>query len=141
LIVLGCMDNNFNFMRKISKYIVIFCLALLFFPGHVFSFDFSADSGLNSAAKKTGHSDLKIFKDSSSIESSVGLIIQTIISFIGVVFVILLVYGGILWMTAKGNDQQVDKAKKIIVESIIGLFVVVSAYAISILVISAFNFQ
>jgi len=63
------------------------------------------------------------------------------LSFLGVIFVVLIVYGGILWMTAMGNDQQVDKAKKIITESIIGLVIVVLAYSISFLVIKSFNFQ
>ncbi len=127
-------------MKNIKEKIILFLFSFLI-PFNVDAFDFSKNTGLSSAGEKTGHSGLKIFKDSQSIESSVGTIIQAIISFVGVIFVILLVYGGVLWMTARGNDQQVDKAKKIIVESIIGLFVIVSAYSISVLVINSFNFQ
>lgn len=125
---------------------LIFLLFFLFAPTFVLAqgdgYNFLGDSGLNIAAEKTGHTKgSKIFKNSDDISASIGLIIQVLISFIGVIFMILLVYGGILWMTAAGNDQQVDKAKKIIVESMIGLVIVVSAYAISILVIESFSFQ
>lgn len=127
--------------KKIKSFIIVFCLFFLFNPFFVNAFNFSEQTGLKSAGDKTGHSSSKIFKSSADLETSIGSVIQTIISFIGVIFVVLLVYGGVLWMTARGNDQQVEKAKSIIVQSIIGLFIVVSAYSISVLVISAFNFQ
>lgn len=131
-------------MKNFKSNKIIFSILIsvfLFFPFVGNSFNFSENSGLKTAGDKTGHTNSAIFKSSGDIESSIGKIIQTVISFVGVLFMIFLVYGGVLWMTARGNDQQVDKAKSIIVESIIGLFVVVSAYAISVLVISAFNFQ
>jgi flagellar basal body-associated protein FliL len=34
-------------------------------------------------------------------------------------------------MTARGNDQQVEKAKNLIIQSIIGLIIILSAYAIT----------
>jgi hypothetical protein len=127
--------------KKIKILIIVFSLFFFFGSFSVNAFNFSEQTGLSSAGEKTGHTSSKIFKSSADLESSIGSVIQTIISFIGVIFVVLLVYGGILWMTARGNDQQVEKAKSIIVQSIIGLFIVVSAYSISVLVISAFNFQ
>ncbi len=44
---------------------------------------------------------------------------------------ILVIYAGILWMTARGNEQQVERAKTLLVQSIIGLVIVFSAYAIT----------
>jgi len=60
-----------------------------------------------------------------------GQIIGAILSFIGVIFLVLIIYAGILWMTASGNDQQVDKAKKLIIAAIIGLVIILAAYAIT----------
>lgn len=140
------MNNSFNLIKnkKIKKLLFVFSLFFFFNSFSVNAYDFSQNSGLNEAAEKTGHSGSKIFSGSdagTSIETSVGEIIQAVISLIGVLFLVLLVYGGFLWMTARGNDQQVEKAKKIMTESIIGVFIVVSAYAISIFVISVFNSQ
>jgi hypothetical protein len=42
-----------------------------------------------------------------------------------------MIYAGILWMTAEGNDQQVAKAKSLLINSIIGIIIVFAAYAIT----------
>ncbi len=60
-----------------------------------------------------------------------GSFIQILLSFLGVVFLILIIYGGFLWMTARGNEQQVESAKKIITNSVIGTVIVMLAYAIT----------
>ncbi len=65
------------------------------------------------------------------LSTRVGLIIGAVLSFIAVVFMILVIYAGILWMTARGNEQQVERAKTLLVQSIIGLVIVFSAYAIT----------
>ena len=69
----------------------------------------------------------------------VGIAIRTGLSLVGMIFFILMFYAGYLWMTARGESDQVDKAKKIIIASSIGLVIVVSAYAISVLVTGAFD--
>lgn len=65
------------------------------------------------------------------LSTRVGLIIGAVLSFIAVIFMILVIYAGILWMTARGNEQQVERAKTLLVQSIIGLIIVFSAYAIT----------
>ena len=60
----------------------------------------------------------------------IGTVIGIFLSFLGVIFTILIVYSGILWMTAKGNEEQMGKAMAIIKSSIIGLVIVTSSYAI-----------
>jgi hypothetical protein len=62
---------------------------------------------------------------------SVGTVIKGILSLVGTIFLVLTIYAGILWMTAQGNEQQVTKAKGIIQTAVIGLFVVMAAYAIT----------
>ena len=71
-------------------------------------------------------------------EDVVGIIISSVLGFLGVIFGILIVYGGFLWMTAGGNDQEIDKAKKIIKNASIGLFVVLLSYSLSWLVLNIF---
>ena len=71
------------------------------------------------------------YKADAEPESIIGSIIQVALSFLGVIFLILMIYGGFLWMTAKGNEEQVTKAKNLITAAIIGLIIVISAYAIS----------
>lgn len=64
-------------------------------------------------------------------------IIQIGLSLLGVTFILLMLYGGFLWMTDQGNEQQVAKAKNLIISALIGLVIVASAYAISWFIVNA----
>ena len=67
----------------------------------------------------------------------VGKIIRTILGLLGIIFVVLMVYAGFLWMTARGEEEPVSKAKDIIKQSIIGVIIIFLAYAITGFVINA----
>jgi len=58
-------------------------------------------------------------------------IITTLLSLLGVIFITLTIYAGFLWMTAQGNDQQVEKAMSIIKKAVIGFLIIMSAYSIT----------
>ncbi|MFA5937372.1 MAG: hypothetical protein WC822_05880 [Candidatus Paceibacterota bacterium] len=73
-----------------------------------------------------------------NVESIIGRVINSALTLVGTIFFILMVYAGYLWMTARGNEQQTEKAKTIITTAIIGLVVIVSAYAITVFVTTAF---
>lgn len=49
---------------------------------------------------------------------------------LGTVAVILIIYAGYLWTTAGGNEDQVGQAKGIIKQTVVGMAIVVLAYAI-----------
>lgn len=60
----------------------------------------------------------------------IGNIIKSLLGFAGTLTVIMMVYGGLLWMTAAGNDKAVTQAKKIIFWTAVGLVLIFSSYAI-----------
>ena len=68
----------------------------------------------------------------------IGQIIKTLLSIVGALFVVLFVYGGFLWMTAEtgAGRNQLEKAKKVFTMAIIGLLIIVAAYAITSFVVS-----
>lgn len=74
----------------------------------------------------------------TDINATIGTIIKTALSFLGVIFIMLIIYAGYLWMTARGEEAQITKAKDILTQSIIGLVIVVLAYTISGFVFSYF---
>ncbi|TAL19774.1 hypothetical protein EPN90_02445 [Patescibacteria group bacterium] len=57
--------------------------------------------------------------------------IRTFLALLGIVFTVLLLYGGYMWMMAKGNEQMVEKAKETITRAVIGLIIIVSSLAIT----------
>ena len=63
-------------------------------------------------------------------------VIKIILGFLGIIAVVIILIGGFKWMTALGNDEKVEEAKKLIASGIIGLIIIVSAYAIAIFVLS-----
>lgn len=65
------------------------------------------------------------------IEVVAGKIIQGAMALIGVAFGILIIYGGFLWMTARGNEETVKKSINILQTAVIGFIIVVGAYAIT----------
>lgn len=56
----------------------------------------------------------------------------------GIVAVIVIIIGGIMYTTAAGNSGSVTKAKNMLLYAIVGLVVVISAYAITYFVIGRF---
>lgn len=76
-----------------------------------------------------------------TFDNLAGDIIRLVLSILGVLFVVFMIYAGFLWLTAAGNEKRVDKAKTIIFESIIGLVVVIAAYAITFFIVAAFKGQ
>ncbi len=79
-------------------------------------------------------------KEEVSVEDLIINIIQIVLSFIGILFVLLLIYGGFTWMTAGGRENKIDEAKKTIKQAIVGLVIIFGSYAISYFIIKAFSF-
>lgn len=71
-----------------------------------------------------------------TLPETVGRVIRIILTLLGVILVVIVVYAGFLWMTAGGNDDQVKKAKSWLTNAIIGLIIILAAYAITDFVIT-----
>jgi len=65
------------------------------------------------------------------LEVIVGNVIRVAITLVGVVLLGLLIYAGFLWMTAGGSEEKVKKARGMIFNAIVGLVIIVLAYAIT----------
>lgn len=68
---------------------------------------------------------------SQTISQKVGLIISYALAFLGVIFLVLTVYSGFQWMTAGGNEEKITEAKKRLINAVLGLMIVLSAYSIT----------
>ncbi|MEA3248931.1 MAG: pilin [Patescibacteria group bacterium] len=71
------------------------------------------------------------------VRETIGSVIRAFMGLLGIVAVLLILYGGFKWMTAGGNEEQVGEAKKIIISGVIGLIIILSAYAIANFVVGA----
>lgn len=68
---------------------------------------------------------------STDLLDNIGTMISIVLNLLGVVLLVLFIYAGILWMTAQGDGKQVDKAKSIMKNALIGLILTLLAYSIS----------
>ncbi len=64
-------------------------------------------------------------------------IIRFILGFLGIIAVIIILWGGYLWMTSGGDPSKIEKAKKTLVSAVIGLVIILSAFIIASFVINS----
>ncbi len=66
-----------------------------------------------------------------SLPGLVATVIQGFLSILAIIFLGLILFGGYVWMMARGNENEVERARGIIRNSIIGLIITLSSYAIA----------
>lgn len=86
---------------------------------------FAGDYGLSDTARSAG------LPTEVDLPTLVGNIIGQALALIGVLFFVLMVYGGFLWMTARGNEDQTTKARNTIIAAVIGMLIVFASYALT----------
>lgn len=108
---------------KVKKYclVLIILFGFLMLPALVLADDYGLSDTAQAAELDT----------STELPTLIGNIIGTGLSMIGVIFFALMVYGGILWMTARGNEEISKKASNTIIAAVIGIIIVLSSYAIT----------
>ncbi|OGH71838.1 MAG: hypothetical protein A2921_00850 [Candidatus Magasanikbacteria bacterium RIFCSPLOWO2_01_FULL_43_20b] len=65
------------------------------------------------------------------VRTTISNIIRVALGLLGIVAVVIMLVGGFEWMTAGGDDEKVGTAKKRIFAGILGLAIILSAYAIA----------
>ena len=108
---------------KPNKYfmtgIFIFTLCAVFLlPNFVFALDWGEQYG---QALGLGSGDPRIIAVS---------IIRVALTFVGIIAVVIIMYGGFLWMTSEGDPAKLDKAKSVLKNAIIGLIIMMLSWAI-----------
>ena len=71
-----------------------------------------------------------------SLKDTINSIIKVVLGFLGLLAVIIILWGGFIWMTAMGDEEKTEKAKKLIIAGIIGIIIILAAYAIAQFVIT-----
>ncbi|MFA5061575.1 MAG: hypothetical protein WC526_00275 [Patescibacteria group bacterium] len=114
-----------------KKWLVIFGMLALLVPVLVSAQTpiGAQDLGIQyGAATGLGHQDIRV---------TVASIIRTAMGLLGIVAVVIILIGGFIWMTAGGNEEKTSDAKKWIFSGIIGLAIILAAYALATYVINS----
>ena len=123
-----------------KKIFTLLLLSAIFLSSAIFSvkaasYNFSNDSGVDTLGKTAGYN----VGTTVTPEYYVGLILSVFFSLLGIIFLILTVYAGIKWMTAQGNNSQIEQAKDTLTRAIIGLIICIVAYGITFFVVNIFQ--
>ena len=115
-----------------KKYLIILLISYLLFPlntkAEVFGQEGSIITNLTQTLTEAGFSS---GQQNVTVEEIAINIVNITLSLFGIVFTILLLYGGWLWMTAAGKQEKIDQAKNTIKRAIIGLAIILTSRAIS----------
>lgn len=95
------------------------------------AFDTGAGKPLSTVAEKGAG-----YLPGISLETQAGVIVTAILSLLGVLFVIYGVYGGYIYMMSSGNPEKTKKGAAIISQALIGMIIILAAYAISYFIIN-----
>ncbi|MEI6529315.1 MAG: hypothetical protein WCN88_02860 [Candidatus Falkowbacteria bacterium] len=117
-------------MKKISKHLIAFAIvSFLVLPlftlpalaqnqNYIFGVD-AVNNGLNGSLAE------------GDPRAMIGRIITFALGFLGVIAVGLILFGGFKWMTAAGNEDKVSEAKQLLGAGVIGLIIILAAWAIA----------
>ena len=127
-------------MKQISKAKVLtaaMCLAMVFTAVSLVSLPVYADSrdeaqnGANMANGGGG--------SNQNLPDIITTIINVMLFIAGALAVIMIIYGGIRYITAHGDEKQVKVAKDTIVYSVTGLIIAILAYALVTFIFNTFK--
>jgi len=130
-------------MKKISFILLalfimpIFALALTASPVVAATTITSDDYWGGGDPNITGNIESNILLGNKDPREIAAQVINVILGFLGIVAVIIVLAGGFKWMTAGGNQDKVDEAKKLMAAGAIGLVIVLAAFGIARFLISS----
>lgn len=117
--------SNFKFL------IVFFILLSAFFtPILAVKAEGYVQTQLNAAAGQGGAN----FGQAKDPRAVIATVIEVALGFVGILFVVFLIYGGYLILLSRGEEEKVKKGQNIVMYSVIGVFIILSAYSIVIFV-------
>jgi len=117
--------------RQFAAVTIITVLALTFFSTSITAF-----AQTNALAPTTGGSGLIGSADDilgtgqGDARAFVTNILRWALTFLGLVCVIMIIYGGFLYITAAGEEDKAKKGRTIILYCVIGIAIIAASYAI-----------
>ena len=99
--------------------------------------DLSMGKVLRDVAVDSGYSSV----DENTLFFTVAKFLKFFFAVLGIIFMIIVVYAGFRWMTAGGNEEQVTEAKKLLINAVIGVIIVILALSITYFVGGAVSYS
>jgi len=99
----------------------------------------SLKDGFSTSGNLNGFAQAANYSAPQTPEYYVGLFLNGLFSLLGIITMGLIFYSGFVWMTARGNEAKVTKAKENLTDALIGLLFIVGGYALTYFIIKIFT--
>ena len=124
-------------MKKFSKHLIsLAIIALLALPIFISKPVMAAPANFGLSNVNAG---LNGSLSNSDPRAVIGKIINISLGFLGVIAVGIILLGGFKWMTAGGNEEKTEEAKKLLGAGVIGLIIILMSWAIASYVINSLS--
>lgn len=87
--------------------------------------------GAKQLLEEAGHEVYSEERRGEKLEPFAARVIRGVLTLVGTIFLLMTIYGGFLWMDARGDESKAKKARDIIVMAVIGLTVTFASYALA----------
>lgn len=92
----------------------------------------TSEERVNTFAQESG---LSVTSHTTIIQNT----LNALLTLLALIFLILIIYSGFMWMTSAGNEEKVKKAKSTLKNATIGVIIVLFSFVITQFVFSAIN--
>ncbi|MEK7680571.1 MAG: hypothetical protein AAB348_00780 [Patescibacteria group bacterium] len=113
-----------------KKKILALALSLIFFGLIIVGPTLANDFGLKATGDSIGGYDTSTDGEAVLLKT-IQKIISAVLSMLGIIFLLIMLYAGLRWLTSRGKEELIERAKNAVEAAVIGLIVVVLSYAIS----------
>ena len=109
---------------------VIVCASIFYAETPVHAIDIG-QKRVDTLAKQSGFD----AATETTLAANIGKVIAVALSMVGTIFLLITVYAGIVWMTARGDESKAESSQKMLRNALIGLIITLGAYSITAFVI------
>ncbi len=108
-------------------------------PAIVFGAGYGLPETINTVNKDNPNFLPQTVLGADTLPGAIGAVVSIALGFLGIIFFGIILYAGFNWMTAMGNTEKVDKSKDMLTGAIIGLLIILGAYALTRTIFSYLN--
>ena len=118
------------FKKEVAVLLVFIVAVFLFSANFVHAQELGINYAANIGLQESSENDVRDF---------IVNVVKYFITFLGIIAVVVMMYAGFLWMTSGGDPEKLNKAKKTLVNAVIGLIIVLFSFAIVVFIVNLMN--